>query len=542
MIVRIGSDTERRQWLRGEILKRASKSWWNPMTGTSDSAVVCQKNNTSMKKGHRMIFDTDGYLIAKAIEGENPAYGKGEEKRRFSSEVTVRRYRQVVKNNDKFDTARVGAPELSQHSDSRNKLADKMIRWLDQARFDVASGIIKRETGGNHSPYHRFQFGTRASAADAGEKAKSYYSSAESVYGDGGRDDITGQNPSTRFDYDELMDLQVALETGEDTDLVKYILRGGDTAQGLGENKARAPLNPYSGSDMEPMYLMVLDPFAMNVLAKSGQWKNIMSNADTRGESNRLLKGVRGMIGSLKIMEAPTFFGTTGGVNWGLQGGNLENAYSPVFSLADSAVERAGLRRFDGNGRCTGQHDSVIRITSMDSGGIDRDVRRFGSFGKKFADTLDVLNITLDSALTADERTAVQGTSTSADFTSAATKIKANANARALLESIDSDIASDTANPTVVSDIIAFNRRADERWSRGFIVGRNAMQYAWGKQPDYMFRESEDFGITSESAVEYWMGIQRTRYMSETAGVGDYDDAKVTNHDFGIINIDIRTK
>ena len=46
--------------------------------------------------------------------------------------------------------------------------------------------------------------------------------------------------------------------------------------------------------------------------------------------------------------------------------------------------------------------------------------------------------------------------------------------------------------------------------SRGFIFGANALQLAFGKMPDYKLEHSKDFGITSESCLEWWMGVQKT--------------------------------
>ena len=71
--------------------------------------------------------------------------------------------------------------------------------------------------------------------------------------------------------------------------------------------------------------------------------------------------------------------------------------------------------------------------------------------------------------------------------------------------------------------------------SRALILGRSAIQIGFGKQPDYKWQESQDFGIKSESALEVWMNVQKTILKAENS---DYDEAKVAGHDFGIVVVD----
>ena len=71
--------------------------------------------------------------------------------------------------------------------------------------------------------------------------------------------------------------------------------------------------------------------------------------------------------------------------------------------------------------------------------------------------------------------------------------------------------------------------------SRGLILGRGAIQIGFGKQPDYKFKSSQDFDIKSESALEVWMNVQKTILNTENT---DYDDAKVSGHDYGVIVFD----
>lgn len=71
--------------------------------------------------------------------------------------------------------------------------------------------------------------------------------------------------------------------------------------------------------------------------------------------------------------------------------------------------------------------------------------------------------------------------------------------------------------------------------SRGLILGRGAVQIGFGKQPDYKFKSSQDFDIKSESALEVWMNVQKTILNTENV---DYDEAKVSGVDYGVIVFD----
>ena len=71
--------------------------------------------------------------------------------------------------------------------------------------------------------------------------------------------------------------------------------------------------------------------------------------------------------------------------------------------------------------------------------------------------------------------------------------------------------------------------------SRGLILGKGAVQIGFGKQPDYKFKTSQDFDIKSESALEVWMNVQKTILNTENT---DYEDAKVSGHDYGVIVFD----
>jgi len=73
--------------------------------------------------------------------------------------------------------------------------------------------------------------------------------------------------------------------------------------------------------------------------------------------------------------------------------------------------------------------------------------------------------------------------------------------------------------------------------SRGLIMGSGALQCAFGKHPDYKWQPSEDFGITSESALEVWMETRKTNLKAEN---DSYKQAKVSDLDYGVVVVDVQ--
>lgn len=74
-------------------------------------------------------------------------------------------------------------------------------------------------------------------------------------------------------------------------------------------------------------------------------------------------------------------------------------------------------------------------------------------------------------------------------------------------------------------------------YSRNLILGAGAMQMAFGKQPDYKWQPSSDFGIKSESAVEFWMNSKKVNMTAENL---DYKAAQRANIDYGVIPVDVK--
>jgi len=285
-VVSIGSDLERRKWMREGMIQAASRSFWAPYTGSSKDAIVFQANNENSSEGHTVVFDFDGNLSGKAIKGKDTAYGKGEQKRKFSDKITVERYRIPVDNGDKFDGVNIGDLSINEHSDSRTKLGDLWIRWKDQALFDAAQGNIITNDSGVQAASHVIDLGTS-------------------------------------FTFNDLLDIEKILKT----------------SQGYSTGDIRRPLDPMrtqsTANGERPLWIMVIDSSMANVLRKdTAGYQTIVKDGDVRGMQNRNFSGVIGQIGALLIVESNQFFGDTigAGAGWGLD---------------DSEVEICGLRQYD---------------------------------------------------------------------------------------------------------------------------------------------------------------------------------------------------
>jgi hypothetical protein len=379
-VVSLSSDLKRKKWMREGLIQAASKSFWSPMTGSTKDAIVYQENNENSGSGHTVVFDFDGNLSGKAIKGKNTAFGKGEQKKKFSDKITVERYRLVVDNGDKFDGVDIGDLTINEHSDSRSKLGDLFTRFKDQALFDAAQGNYVTNNDGAQAPSHIIDLGTT-------------------------------------FDFNTLLDIEKTLMTSNGFDV------GG----------VRRPLDPYNVNGGEPIWLYVIDAAMANLLRKDVQgYQAIMKDADVRGEGNRNIKGVIGKVGHLMIVQADQFFGETAGTATG-------------WGLNDSEIEIAGLRQYDG---------------------------------------------------------ASPGTA-------------------------------------IWTGQEGFDYNSTNLHSRGLVMGKGALQMAFGKQPDYLFQKSQDFGIKSESAAEFWMEVRKTNLKAENE---KYKQAKVSELDYGVVVTDVQVQ
>lgn len=379
-VVSLSSDLKRKRWMREGLIQASSKSFWTPLTGNSKNSIVYQQNNESAASGHTVVFDYDGNLSGKAKKGKETAFGKGEQKKKFSDKITVERYRLVVDNGDSFDGVNIGDLQINQHSDSRSKLGDLFVRFKDQALFDSAQGLLTTNQGSVQSPSHIIDLGTS-------------------------------------FTFGDLLTIEKTLKT----------------SNGFSTGGVRRPLEPYMVNGGEPVWFFLIDAAMANLLrADTIGYQTIIRSGDFRGNNNRNISGVIGKLGRLMIVEAEHFFGETSGTQLG-------------WGLNDSEIEMSGLRQYDG----------------------------------------------------ADPATALWTGQTGFDYASTSLH------------------------------------------SRGLILGAGALQLAMGKQPDYKYQESQDFGIKSESAVEFWMEAQKCNLTAENE---KYKQAKVSELDYGVVAVDVEVQ
>ena len=78
-----------------------------------------------------------------------------------------------------------------------------------------------------------------------------------------------------------------------------------------------------------------------------------------------------------------------------------------------------------------------------------------------------------------------------------------------------------------------------ERWSRCYLLGMNAVQYASSTIP-WIATQSEDHGDEVSVQLQNFLAVQKTILKAEKAG--DFDSAVTTDIDFGAITVDIRTQ
>ena len=78
-----------------------------------------------------------------------------------------------------------------------------------------------------------------------------------------------------------------------------------------------------------------------------------------------------------------------------------------------------------------------------------------------------------------------------------------------------------------------------KQFSRGIILGAGAFQFAMGKEPDYHFQASTDFGITSESCLEVWCGLKPTKLYAENE---DYASVSVAGYNYGTVFVDLQVR
>lgn len=285
------SDLIRKGWVKEGLVKNAAKSFWAPYTGNSGESVVYQKNMTSVSEGNHIIFDYDGYLTGEMALDREQAWGKGEGKRKFSSSLKIRRGRLTVNNGDKFNGKEIGDLSITEHGDSRRKLADLWTRQKDQAHFDSIQGRLD-----NLDNSHIYRPNNRATIGDL---------IATDV-----------------MSYDYILELNEMMLEGDG-----FVIGG-----------KRMPLKPFEIQNGEVVWNLLLDNTAFFQLKKDARFQDLVAQGDVRGMNNFLFKGRPVQIGQLMVSVAPIFFGT-----------------STDRRVGKTKPEIAGFRKKDEDGIYTGE-------------------------------------------------------------------------------------------------------------------------------------------------------------------------------------------
>ena len=287
------SDLIRQGWVKEGLIQVAAQSFWAPYTGASGEAVVYQKNMTSISEGNLMVFDYDGYLTGEMALDREQAWGKGEGKRKFSSALKIRRGRIPVNNGDRFKGKEIGDLSITEHGDSRRKLADLWIRHKDQGHFDAVQGRLDSLDNS-----HIFRPNKRAS--------------------------VGALTATDVMSYDYLLELN------------EMMLEGNGFAKG----GQRMPLKPFTIQSGEVVWNLLLDNTAFFQLKKDKRFQDLVAQGDVRGMNNFLFKGRPIQIGQLMVSVAPIFFGT-----------------STDRRVGKTKPEISGFRKIDEDGKYTGEKD-----------------------------------------------------------------------------------------------------------------------------------------------------------------------------------------
>lgn len=296
-VVPYNSDLLRRKWIREGMVEAATQSFWYSMMGTSEKSIIRNVKLDTATQGHNVTFQYSGALEGKGVKGKDTAYGKGESKKTFSSDVTIQRWRFPVYNGDEWDATQIADLQSTQHSDSRSKLMDLWTKLKDQAIFDC------------------FQFGA----------TQRYIIETKS------------QGQPT-FSYKDLVKLELALKSGHG-----FSNMGAKTA-----SNRRFPVLPYKFDGQgKPMWLLVCDSYMLSMMFTDPEFADLFKQGDVRGDNNRMIEGAIGTIRSFIVMDSGVFMGTSAeGIAPAINGGLVDaDGYAQFNS---TKIQVPGLRTYRG--------------------------------------------------------------------------------------------------------------------------------------------------------------------------------------------------
>lgn len=376
----------RQAWIKDGIVKARDKSFWAFAESTDRDAIIRQKQLNTATEGLQIVFDYSGALESFGVKNKETAIGKGEDKKRFSDHVTVDMWRFPVKNGVEFDLAASADLNSFAHNDSKRLLSEVWHKVKDQTIFDVFQ----------HTATDRFLV----------------------------------KRPG--LTYEDLQALSLAVSTGV-----------GLTEMGSKNPRPkRFPTQGYRMQDGKEYYLLVLDPYAVTTLFMDSKFRDTLSQADVRGDNNRVFTGVIGKILNFIIMTPDSFVGISQDqTKPGIRGGFVDSRGYGQFN--STKIIRPGLRTYRGDN--------------------------------------------------------------------------------------DAFVPKSWEGDRIQS--------GDKVFSRGLVIGRRALHFGVGKDPDYNLEWSPDHKITSESCLITWCGVKPVKLLAEA---NDYEAAEAAGSTLGFLAVDLQ--
>jgi len=301
-----GDSLNRQRWVKEGLVQAGQTSFFNGKMGnTFESPIFHIRDLNTNGNGNKIIFDFDGFLAQIPFEGKVQLSGTGENKKKFSAEMSTKFFANTVDQGWKFELAHLDATTLNTFQDSRDKLSNLYWRIRNQAYFDCAMGFFEDD-----QPSHIVLPNGQTNIASLTDADK----------------------PSLAF-----------------IEQVLHACNSGETliAQGTAPS-TRPGLNAFADSsangDGSGYYRLVVDCYFEHLLGQDPAWQKLME-LDLLGDKNRRLKNEIGRFRNLIIERAPLFQG-----------------YSVEAKLNKSSVENAGLRLRNLNGTWQGMegYDKAI--------------------------------------------------------------------------------------------------------------------------------------------------------------------------------------
>ena len=290
-------------FFNGKLRDRRDRMLWS--SGYSQTVPPGELANMSTIFAHIQqseLAATTNRMIARfaapSIEGPivgdgKELEGKGEKPITYHLSFDINRVVFVQQSVSRMEAADTGTQAYASVNDLMERLADRYMKWMDQAKTDMLQGGMKDDPLS-----HVIDF-------------------------------------EDQFGYNELLALEEYLQTGQKP----QVRNSSGVARALTFSDPfvdRIPPSPFMVVNNKPYWLLVIDTKTRHKLLQSVPLQNILREGDVRGNGNRLLTGVIGTIGCLMIKEMPYAIGgkIRSNLNWWDQG-DIEEVQIPGLRELD---------------------------------------------------------------------------------------------------------------------------------------------------------------------------------------------------------------